>query len=278
MIDVGLLGAFLGGLFALVSPCSALLLPAFFAYAFGGLVRLASRTVLFYLGLAAVLVPIGAGVGAASALVTQYRGLMVALGGLLLTLFGLMSILGVGFSLLGGRGQRAGGQGAASVVALGAVYGFAGFCSGPLLGAVLTFALVGGSPAYGGALMAAYALGMAAPLFVLALLWDRLQLGRRPWLRGREVRLGPLKTHTTSLASGLVFVLIGLLFLLTDGTAGLSGLVGVEAQFRLQEWAAGVARRVPDAALAFLAAVVVGLAALPFAKRTRREAGGRGRA
>ena len=34
MVSIGFLGAFLGGVLAILSPCSALLLPAFFAYAF----------------------------------------------------------------------------------------------------------------------------------------------------------------------------------------------------------------------------------------------------
>ena len=57
MTDVGYLAAFLGGLLALLSPCSALLLPSFFAYAFTGRGRLLAHTGVFYLGLAATLVP-----------------------------------------------------------------------------------------------------------------------------------------------------------------------------------------------------------------------------
>lgn len=259
MIDVGLAGAFLGGLFVLVSPCSALLLPSFFAYAFDGWGRLVSRTGLFFVGLALVLVPLGAGVGALGTLVTQYRGTVTALGGVLLILFGLLSVTGRGFSFLpaSSSGKAMGAGGNASVVALGAVYGFAGFCSGPLLGAVLTFAITGGDPVYGGLLMAFYALGMALPLFVLALLWDRFQLGKRRWLRGAELRIGPLRTHTTALVSGLVFIGVGLLFLLTEGTANLGGLVGVEGQFRLQEWGSSVASKIPDFVLPLLAAGVI---------------------
>ena len=33
-MDIGYLSAFLGGLLSLLSPCSIMLLPAFFAYAF----------------------------------------------------------------------------------------------------------------------------------------------------------------------------------------------------------------------------------------------------
>jgi len=262
VIDVGLAGAFLGGLFALVSPCSALLLPSFFAYAFDGLGRLVGRTALFYLGLALVLVPLGAGVGALGTLVTQYRGALTTVGGLLLIAFGLLAMLGRGFSLLPAAATgRAAGSGNLAVLALGAVYGFAGFCSGPLLGAVLTFAVTGADPVYGGVLMAFYALGMALPLFALAILWERFQLGKRRWLRGREIRLGPLRTHSTSLVSGLVFVGVGLLFLLTEGTANMGGLMDVDSQFRLQEWGQSIARQVPDFAMPLLlvAAVLLGV-------------------
>lgn len=259
MIDIGFAGAFLGGLFSLVSPCSALLLPSFFAYAFDGVGRLTARTGLFYLGLALVLVPLGAGVGAIGSLVTQYRGAVTTASGVLLIVFGLFAISGRGFSFLpsGATSKAAGRRGVLSVVGLGAVYGLAGFCSGPLLGAVLTFAIAGGSPAYGGVLMAFYGLGMAVPLFVLALLWNRFGLGKKNWLRGKEIRIGPLRTHTTSLISGGVFIGIGLLFLLTEGTANLGGVVGVESQFRLQAWASAWAGRVPDFVLPLVVAAVI---------------------
>ncbi len=59
MSGVGLLGAFLGGLASLLSPCSALLLPSFFAYAFDRTRLLVQRTVAFWVGLCVVLVPLG---------------------------------------------------------------------------------------------------------------------------------------------------------------------------------------------------------------------------
>jgi hypothetical protein len=137
------------------------------------------------------------------------------------------------------------------------VYGRAGFCAGPLLGGVLTMSAMGADPLYGGLLMGVYALGMAAPLFGLAFLWDRLDLGRRSWLRGRPVRVGPLDTHTTSLMSGTVLILIGVLFVVTDGTASLGGVLGVDEQYDLQIWLSRVAATVGDPAV--LLAVVAGL-------------------
>lgn len=272
MSQIGLLGALFGGILSLVSPCSALLLPSFFAYAFDNVGRLLARTAVFWLGLAVVLVPLGAGVGAVGSVLTQYRGIATTVGGVVLIGLGAMAILGKGFAFA--PAQRAQGRikiaGTASVFALGAVYGLAGFCSGPLLGSVLTVAIAGGQASYGGLLMAVYALGMTMPLFLLALLWERFDLGNKQWLRGREINLGRFTTHTTSLVSGLLFIGIGLLFLLTDGTANLGGVLGVDEQFSLQVWLGDIADLVSDTALIILGLLVAALAVLGNAVRRRR--------
>ena len=81
MSGIGYAAAFLGGLFSLVSPCGALLIPAFFAYAFPGHRRLAGRTLLFYVGLCAVLVPLGMGSAQVSRLFYGHQELLVAVAG-----------------------------------------------------------------------------------------------------------------------------------------------------------------------------------------------------
>lgn len=272
--QIGLIGGFLGGVLSILSPCSALLLPAFFAYAFGTRRVLLARTGLFLLGLAFVLVPLGAGVGAIGSLFTVHRGTVTLIGGLVVVALGVYTALGGGFRLpgLSDASSRVTGSGPVAVLALGALYGFAGFCSGPLLGGVLTLAMAGGSPAYGAAVMGAYAVGMVVPLAVLALAWDRLGVSRRRWIRGRDVTLGPVRTHTTSLIAGVLFIAVGLLFILTDGTAALGSVMGVDAQFDLQ---LAIERRVAGMddlwfAVAALAVAAVGLAV--WALRDRRRA------
>ncbi|MQP33265.1 cytochrome c biogenesis protein CcdA [Rhodococcus erythropolis] len=263
MTNIGLVGAFFGGLLSLVSPCSALLLPSFFAYAFDGIGRLALRTALFYAGLATVLMPLGAGLGMMGSILVEHRILIALISGIVLILLGVLTVLGKGFAFA--PAQRAAQSitlsGSVSVFALGGVYGFAGFCSGPLLGSVLTVAVSGGSAGYGAILMALYAFGMAVPLFVLALLWDRFDLSRRSWLRGRAIKLGPLTTHTTSLVSGVLFIAIGMIFLLTDGTANLGALMGVDEQFSLQITMGNVAEKISDIGV-LLALVLVALIVL----------------
>jgi len=242
---IGLFGALLAGVLSLVSPCSALLLPAFFAYAFSSISALVSRTLVFFAGLAVVLVPVGAGAGTIGALLVEHRDTLILVGGWIIIALGVYTALGGGFKIPGLRGG-ARGTGLLQVFFLGAVYGFAGFCAGPLLGAVLTTAAVTGSALYGGLILGMYALGMALPLFFLALLWDRFDLGRKEWLRPREIRLGPLRTTVWALVSGALFIAIGWLFIASHGTANLPTLLSIDAQYEVQAWAQRLAGRVSD--------------------------------
>ncbi|MER5731904.1 cytochrome c biogenesis CcdA family protein [Streptomyces sp. NPDC002138] len=278
MNGIGYLAALLGGLLALLSPCSALLLPAFFAYSIDSTSRLLARTGIFYAGLATTLVPLGAAGSYAGRFFHGNRDVLVLFGGWLIIALGLAQILGLGFasrriSDLSGRIRP---TTAVSVYALGAVYGLAGFCAGPILGSVLTVAAVSGSPVYGGLLLAVYALGMAVPLFLLALLWERFDLGRRRWLRGRAVRIGRFELHTTSLLSGLFFIALGALFLAYDGASALPGLLDVDDSFAVEQWVRSVADGVPDWALLGLiaaGALGFGLARWRRAARTGGAAG-----
>ena len=105
---------------------------------------------------------------------------------------------------------------------------------------------------------------MAAPLFVLAALWDRFDLGRRRWLRGRTLSWGAVRLHTTSLLAGLLFIAVGVVFLRYDGTAGLTGSLGMgdltdleySAQRAVTEWTAQVPAWVPLLGVVLVALVV----------------------
>jgi cytochrome c biogenesis protein CcdA len=278
VVEVSFLASFLGGLLSLLSPCSALLLPAFFAYAFQSRGELVGRTVVFYLGLCATLVPLGMGISAVSALVYGHRSTLILVSGLVIIAFGVFQLLGGGFAFgpierLRGRIK---GHSLVATFFLGAVYGFAGFCSGPILGAVLTVAAYSGSVLRGAGLLATYAAGMAAPLFLMALLWDRLNLGHRGWLGGREVSLGGFRFHTTNLVSGLMFVAIGVLFIVFEGTSALEGLYAsggaTDLAFAVEQWVSSVAEKLPiSVALVVLAVLFAGFLLYRLSRRRKKS-------
>jgi cytochrome c biogenesis protein CcdA len=279
VIEIGFVAAFLGGVLTLISPCGALLLPSFFAYAFASPGALLARTAVFYAGLAVSLVPLGMGASLAGSLFFGHRGTLILVAGWLVIALGVAQILGGGFALSAAQraqGRLAGRTGNGAVFGLGAVYGLAGFCSGPILGAVLTVAASDGRPLHGGALLAVYALGMAGPLFLLALGWDRFDLGSRGWLRGRELTVGRLRLHSTSMLSGLLFITVGALFLTTGGTAsGIPGLPSsLEVEMTVQSWLLRLDAFLPDGAV--LGALGVGAATILAVRVWRRRTGSSG--
>ncbi|MGO0575376.1 cytochrome c biogenesis CcdA family protein [Ornithinimicrobium panacihumi] len=233
MVSISWLAALLAGALSLLSPCSALLLPSFFAYAFGSTRALVARTIVFTVGLMTTLVPLGMGVQAVSRALFLHRETVITVAGWVVIALGVLTIVLGGRSMPGtsrlraqtpGLTARSRARDAMSWVAtwaLGAVFGLAGFCAGPALGAILTMAATSPSAWVGGVLLALYAVGMAVPLFALAWGWDRFDLGSRPWVRGRMITLGPVSRHSTTLLSGLLFILVGVIFLAFDGTAGL---------------------------------------------------------
>ena len=278
MVEASFLASFLGGLLSLLSPCSALLLPAFFAYAFQSRGVLVGRTAVFYLGLCATLVPLGMGITAVSSLVYGHRSTLITLSGLIIIAFGVIQALGGGFAFGPVQRLRGGIRGSSllATFSLGAVYGFAGFCSGPTLGAVLTVAATSGSTLRGAGLLATYAAGMAAPLFVMAILWERLDLGRRRWLRGREVSLGALRLHTTNLLSGLIFVAIGVLFIFSEGTSGLEGLYAsggaTDLAFSVERWSGSFGEgALVSVVFAALGLLFAGFIVHRFARRRKKK-------
>lgn len=273
MSEAGLAMAFLGGLLALLSPCSALLLPAFFAYSFTSRTKLAARTGVFYVGLCTTLVPLGVAGSFASRLFYGQRDTLVTVGGWTVIALGVAQIAGTGFGsrrMARAAGARRSGS-SLSVFALGAVYGLAGFCAGPILGGILTVAAVDGDPFRGGVLLAVYALGMAVPMFALALLWDRFDLGRKRWLRGRTLRVGRISLHSTSAVGGLLFIVLGAAFLLFDGTSALPSLISTDTEFALEERLSAIGAVVSDRLVLLGVAAVVASAGLLVLMRSARR-------
>lgn len=276
-MQIGLITAFLGGALALLSPCSALLLPAFFASTVGARMRLLVHGLVFYLGLVATLVPFGLGAGALGTLLMERRGLVIAVTSLLLVALGAAQALGFGFDpsrLLPGAARIRRGASARTglirTLLLGAVSGVAGFCAGPILGAVLTLAMGQGSTWMAGGLLATYGAGMVVPLVIIAALWERLGARGQRALRGRSITLLGRDLHTTSLITGLLIIGVGLLFWFTNGLVSVPALVPTSVHAWAQEQGAVFASPVFD--LIAIAAVTAGAIAWWATARRRAAA------
>ncbi|MFC7581622.1 cytochrome c biogenesis CcdA family protein, partial [Schaalia naturae] len=274
-MELGLLGALAGGVLTLLSPCSVMLLPAFFSYAFSSPAKLLARTGVFYLGLITTLVPLGVLAGTVGAFVTAHRLTLVAVLSAVVIALGVLMVLDVplpsppsrrrtggvdsGAPGAPGAGGAADGTSALAVYVLGTVYGLAGVCAGPLLGAALTVAAMSASALYGGLVLLVFAAGMALPLVLLAALWRRLPAIQR-LVRPRMVRLGPVTTTVTGIVGGLLTCALGVLMLVTGGTSSLGGLLGASKQVELEAAVRLATQAVPDWAVLVAVAAVAGIA------------------
>ena len=242
-----MVAAVVAGVIALLAPCCiSVMLPAYFASSFQNRRLLTAMTFVFAAGVATVILPIAMGAAFLRQLfIEEHTSLYV--GG------GLVMLALAGYTLLGGRinlpmpGRRTNtATGPLGVYTLGIFSGVASSCCAPVLAGVIALSGVASSFAVAIGLGAAYVFGMVAPLFVIALLWERRDWASSRLFRPRSYtyRLGPVRRTIggTSLASGVLLGLMGAatIWLGISGDA-MPASSGWQAQVAVSLQAAGAA-------------------------------------
>ena len=263
-MDIGIVTALIGGALALLSPCGALLLPAFFASTAGSGPRLWMHGGLFSVGLLVVLVPLGLGAGALGTLFASHREVIIIGASVLMIVLGLVQLLGFGFDpsrFVPGadqlQKQANKRSGWIKTLLLGAVSGVAGLCAGPILGAVLTLAAAKNDIWAAGTLLGIYGLGMVIPLMILASVWGRLSPRGKSRLRGKTFTVFGREFHTTSVITGAIIILVGILFWTTNGLINMPELLPAGASAWLQNSTAVLSNPLVDAALLLVVVAII---------------------
>lgn len=243
------LAAFVGGAIALFSPCCIVfLLPSYLAAAVRNRRwRLIPLTFVFAAGLAVILVPLTLGVGILATTLTRFHVLLYVTGGLLLLGLAALSFLGRSWSMPSfARSPSTDRMDTAGMFSLGVFSGVASSCCAPVLAGVMTLSALSGSAGGAALLGLAYVFGMAFPLFLLALGWDRFGLAGRTIVRERAVRirLAGRTVHTTStnLIVATAFAAMGGFVLYLAGQGDTTGAPA--AQLAVGRWLARGADRI----------------------------------
>jgi cytochrome c biogenesis protein CcdA len=274
--------AFIGGILALLSPCTGVVLPAFFAYSFRSKARLLRQTYIFFLGLALVFVPLGFASSMLATLLVDYGETIYLAGGLLLLGLGVTTFFGLDLGglwyKLTGRDVSGMGQGLVQREAddtgrslmLGVIFGLTtSSCTAPIVGAMAALTVSAGlSSLHAMLLFVVFALGIATPLFVLAAVFERYNLGRSKLLKARPWRVGfgerKLVLLPHHVVTGSLLVLLGVFFIATRGTTELvrvfEGWGATDLYIRWTESVRGIFDAWP--AWASIAVTVGGLAVL----------------
>lgn len=225
--EVSLAVAFVAGLLSFLSPCVLPLIPSYVGFITGmsveelqGGARRGTAVLhglWFVAGFTLVFVLLGAAASALGSLLRDYQHWLGRIGGVLLMLFGLylIGVLRPAFLMRERRidlARKPLGYFGSGVV--GFTFGAAWTpCIGPILGGILTLAATQAGVGRGIVLLAIYALGLAVPFLLTALLLDRFLV----WFQ----RFRPYIVWVDRVAGALLIVL-GIL-LVTDNFTVLAG-------------------------------------------------------
>lgn len=278
MTSVSLAVAYVGGVLTLFSPCSALLVPSFFAYAFSSSrTRLAGRTAVFFAGLLAGLLPVGVTLGSLGGVLLGHLRGLTSWGGALIMVFGLWQILALPVPRLswfrGGPGGEGGVAGrdktsVPGVLLLGLTYGLATTgCSGPILGAIGAYVVTGASAWSGALIMLCFALGMFTPVAILAFTWNYVP---KSWVRPRAVTVLGRPTTWGNVFSGAVMIVLGLVMTLFGGGHLSTSMLSASSQADLETAVTRVFSAIPDWTVLLLLVLVIVLVVL-YLRQSRRR-------
>ena len=217
---------FIAGILSLLSPCILPILPAFFAYTFKEKKEISKMTSLFFLGFSLVFVAmgiLGVIIGKASLVLLQDKiWFLILIVGILLIALGIMSILGKGFH--GIVKQRRFQDDKLGVFVFGVFFALGwSACLGPVITGIILMISVIGNFFTGAYLMFFYSLGIFIPFFILSFFYDKYNLSKSRFIIGKEIRIFDKKINSTNLLSGLLLIIIGIVFVIYRNTRIING-------------------------------------------------------
>ncbi|MEK7138154.1 MAG: cytochrome c biogenesis CcdA family protein [Patescibacteria group bacterium] len=217
IFSASILAAFLAGMVALFAPCCiTVLLPAYLASAFKEKKNIVRMTLVFFSGIAVILIPIGLGAAWLASIFQDFHKEMYLIGGTFMVVLAVFSIFGKSIAMIPMMKKikpKLSASSSKSVFLLGILSGAATSCCAPVLAGAVTLAVVSG--VFWKALIVtfAYVFGMVFPLFLAAFFYDKFKLEKSKIIQGKimEFRVGKKDyfVHSTNLLAAGLFLLIG---------------------------------------------------------------------
>ena len=201
--------SFLAGIVALAMPCCfSVLLPSYFASVFKKQTAVFGMTLVFALGVGAILLPIALGVFALSTFISLNHALLFVIGGFFMLFLGAASLLGIQLIPMFDPGVNLERKSVPAVFTLGIFGGVASSCCAPVLAGILVLTALTSSLLGATVVGVAYVVGMVFPLFVAAVLMDKSAAIQRI-LQGKMIDTGMGTIHSSRLLAGTIFLSMG---------------------------------------------------------------------
>lgn len=203
---ISITAAFIGGMVALFAPCCiTFLFPAYLGTIFKEKGRVVFLTLIFGLGMGAILIPVALGFRAVVNLFNTYHSTIYLLGALVMVLLGLATFFEAKINLpFLPKYQMPQKMTVTSTFILGVFSGITSSCCAPVLFAAITLTSLSPSLLTAFIVSVVYVLGIIFPLFFLSLMYEKLTQAKLFTLKSKINK--PLK-----ILAGGIFILSGLL-------------------------------------------------------------------
>jgi len=213
-----LITAYLAGVAALFAPCCiGVLLPAYFGSIFRQRKTILLMTLVFFLGMLIVFLPLGLGMGFLGQLFQEYHNTIYIVASVFFLILAGIILLGFHMSLPFRTKSQVKVTGGASVFVLGIFSGFATLCCAPVLAGALALSVLPGSILWGGLYSIIYVVGMVSPLLVISYYLDKKGIMEKVNFFKKEISYSLFKRKIsitlTNIFSGIVFLVMGALLL-----------------------------------------------------------------
>lgn len=266
LFETSIIASFLGGMLALFAPCCiTFMLPAYFAYTFKQKKAILLMTFVFFLGVAAILVPIGLGVSLLSQFFKGYHREFFYFGGALMLILSYLSFSGKKFRLPFKSPPLLKKHDVFSVFGLGLFSGLASSCCAPVLAGVMTMTALSAGTFQALVLSLVYVFGMVFPLFVLAYFWDSFNFAESKLIKN-------IGRHT-GVITGTVFLVIGIYILYLAAMDKITSVTPSQTKFMavmtvLQKKIIGATGNIPEWTILF---VIISVAVILFNKAKKNS-------
>ncbi len=214
-----LLIGFLGGVLSLLSPCSGVLLPSFFALIFKSKKSLFLNTLFFSLGVLILALPLGIGSAFIFSFFLKWGKILFKSLGIFFILVSLLTLIGSNLLphlnfLQKARFKK---YNYLSSFSFGFISALSlGTCSGPILGAIATLAGSSQSRFFATILMFFYTLGILTPFLLIAFGVDKSNYLKKIFVKGKLLKISigskVIFIHSTNIISALLFLFLGIIF------------------------------------------------------------------
>ena len=202
-----------------------------------------------------------------------YKELLILFAGIMLIVFAVMIFLGKGFSFIKFKRKMRNDRFGVFLFGMFFAIGWTP-CLGPILAGILLIAST--LPIlHSAGLLFIYSLGIFIPFFLISFIFDKYDMSKVNWIRGKELKFRILnkevKVHSTNLISAVLLFAMGIIFIFYRGTYIINNLdlLGTrDLFFKLQD---KLAPSITINLIGILVLIVFGVLLWRFLKRKGRD-------